>query len=158
MRIFVATFCFIPPSARRNFVMCPYKPVLKLDVPWAKKKESLRNTAPFYTRRYNATKTFCRLFLWLWNVVTYLKEMTYITSIWKQSDRVNIRGWDIWKKGTIDAQYHNEEPWDFYGLFCIVRTVNSLKVQWGGPLGCVLSFGGETYWKASSWKTEDIRR
>jgi hypothetical protein len=36
-RISVATYCFVPLSVRRNFVVCPHDSFLKSGERWAKK-------------------------------------------------------------------------------------------------------------------------
>jgi hypothetical protein len=38
----MATYCFVPPFHKANFVVCPHEPLLNLGVPWVKKR--LRNT------------------------------------------------------------------------------------------------------------------
>jgi hypothetical protein len=34
---FVATYCYVSISVRKNFVVCPQEPLIKLGVPWVKK-------------------------------------------------------------------------------------------------------------------------
>lgn len=89
--------------------------------------------------------TFLRTFLWPWNIISYLVEITH-KSAWKLVLRtIFVLGKD---KFGVERILHNEELNDVYRSASIVKVVKSSKLRWARHVTWV----GELMYTVFSWE------
>jgi hypothetical protein len=99
---------------------------LKISVPhW--KKERHKNTlqALVFVLLGEKNTDFACSFVWIWNLVLYLKGRYLRTKCWREY----LAG--DWRK------MHNEELRDLYSSSSIIRTIEARRIRWAGNVAWV---------------------